>query len=361
MEEEQTELIATHKFPCPECGGEAVWNAKKQALICPYCGVESQVELTDDASLIKEHDLLSALGQSPEKDQEWSNERVSVKCQSCQAISLFIPGRVAQNCEFCGSSAVLAYGATGTTIHPESLLPFMVPESEVREQMRKWYKTRWFAPNKLKRRALTDTVHGVYIPYWTFDAQVHADWSAQAGYYYYTTVNGRRTRHIRWRSVSGSLDHFFDDALVPGTRGVDLKLLQKAEPFPTHQLVPYDRGYVSGWVVEQYQLDLQGAAKAAQQNMQREIKAMCARRVPGDTYRALMVYSDFSKQTFKHILAPVWLLTYTYGRKSYQVIVNGYTGKIAGKHPLSWVKLFFTGLMILTITCLIYYFIYPYL
>ena len=47
----------------------------------------------------------------------------------------------------------------------------------------------------------------------------------------------------------------------------------------------------------------------------------------------------FSDQTFKHILAPVWLLTYIYGAKSYQVVVNGVTGKIAGSRPWSWIKI----------------------
>ena len=41
----------------------------------------------------------------------------------------------------------------------------------------------------------------------------------------------------------------------------------------------------------------------------------------------------------KHTLLPVWLLTYTYGSKNYQVAVNGATGKIAGEYPLSWVKI----------------------
>ena len=49
--------------------------------------------------------------------------------------------------------------------------------------------------------------------------------------------------------------------------------------------------------------------------------------------------SDYQGRTFKHILVPVWLATYTYGAKSFQVVVNGYTGKMAGEHPLSWVKI----------------------
>jgi hypothetical protein len=61
--------------------------------------------------------------------------------------------------------------------------------------------------------------------------------------------------------------------------------------------------------------------------------------VPGDTQRNLEVDANFSRQTFKHILVPIWLVGYTYGVKTYQVVVNGYTGAIAGKHPLSWIKI----------------------
>ena len=32
---------------------------------------------------------------------------------------------------------------------------------------------------------------------------------------------------------------------------------------------------------------------------------------------------------------PLWLLTYTYGTRVFQVVANGYTGTIAGKYPKS--------------------------
>jgi hypothetical protein len=195
---------------------------------------------------------------------------------------------------------------------------------------------------------MTDTVKGVYLPYWTFDAQVHAEWTADSGYYYYTTetyqdaqgkTQTRQVQHIRWEPSAGSVDHFFDDELVPASRGVEPELLRKIEPFPTKELTPYDAGYVAGWVVEQYQLDLVGAAQQSRQQMESEVESMCDSEVPGDTHRNLSVDCEFSDQTFKHILLPIWLLTYNYGAKSYQLIVNGYTGAIAGKHPLSWVKI----------------------
>ena len=63
--------------------------------------------------------------------------------------------------------------------------------------------------------------------------------------------------------------------------------------------------------------------------------ALCAAQVPGDTYRNLRISPDYSRRTFKHVLVPVWVLSYNYGARAFQVIVNGYTGRIAGKYPYS--------------------------
>ena len=63
--------------------------------------------------------------------------------------------------------------------------------------------------------------------------------------------------------------------------------------------------------------------------------------MPGDTYRNLQIFPDFSGRTFKHVLVPVWLLSYNYGAKAFQVIVNGYTGRIAGRYPKSLWKILF--------------------
>src|SRR5215470_6551968 len=343
--------LAQKKFSCPACGGESQWNPAKKALVCPFCGTiaPAQSELTATGEeVIVEHDLVEALRGIPDAQRGWQTKKISVKCQSCQAISVFDPERIGQRCDFCGSSALVPYAEIKESFTPESLLPMKVSESQVRENIRRWYGGRWFAPNKLKRAALTDTVKGLYIPYWTFDAQVHADWTAESGYYYYETetyrdANGetktRQVQKVRWQPSAGSLDHFFDDELVPASRGVQADLLRKIEPFPTKELTPYKPGFLSGWVVERYQIDLLAAAKAAREEMEAQTVRLCTAEVPGDTHRNLQVHTDYSGQTFKHILTPVWLLSYNYGPRNFQVVINGYTGAIAGQYPKSWIKI----------------------
>jgi len=135
---------------------------------------------------------------------------------------------------------------------------------------------------------------------------------------------------------------------VPASRGVQPEMLRRVEPFPTRtDLVPYQPGFLSGWVVERYQIDLVTAAQAARSRMDDAMERLCAGQVPGDTHRNLQVQTDYSGQTFKHVLVPIWLLTYNYGARNFQVVINGYTGVIAGKYPKSWVKITLAVLAVL--------------
>jgi hypothetical protein len=363
------EATAKSKYACPACGAEATWNPVKGALVCGFCGTTSPatVALTgfsQSEETIVEHDLVTALRSIPDSARGWNAQRAQVKCQSCQAISVFEERNVGQRCDFCGSSALIPYTEVKESFRPESLLPLKLSESQVRDTIRVWYGSRWFAPNRLKHGALTDTVKGLYVPYWTFDARVHATWTAMSGDYYYETQSytdskgqrrTRQVRRVRWYPSAGSLEHFFDDELVPASRGVHPELLRKVEPFPTGELVPYDASFLSGWVVERYQIDLPAAAQAARARMVAKTEQLCAAQVPGDTHRDLRVNPSFSAQTFKHILAPLWLVTYDFHGKSYQCVVNGFTGAIAGEYPKSWIKITLAVLGGLTLLGLVLY------
>ena len=121
-----SEVTARKKFACPSCGGEAQWNPAKQALVCPFCGTTAPApadSATPTGDGVREHDLVAALRSIPDSARGWQADKTSVKCQSCQAISVFDPSRVAQRCDFCGSSALVPYEEVKAAFRPESLLP----------------------------------------------------------------------------------------------------------------------------------------------------------------------------------------------------------------------------------------------
>ena len=350
------EISALEKHACPACGAQAEWHPGKQKLVCPFCGTESPYAIDRETGKVTEIDLVTALRELPEEERGWQTATRSVQCQSCRAVMVFDAARVGQNCEFCGSPALVDYQEIKSPIRPQGVLPFKVDRNQVRDDIRRWWRSKWFAPGRLSRAALVDTVRSLYIPYWTFDARAHCPWEADAGYHYYVDVEGRdsqgrrvvrKEQRTRWEPASGVIDHAFDDEPVPGTQGLPMELLRQVEPFPTHDVVPYDTAFLSGHVVEHYKVVLLEAAERSQQQMHAALERLCAQQVPGDTYRNLRIFPTFAGRTFKHVLVPVWLLSYNYGARAFQVIVNGYTGKIAGKYPVSVWKVILVVLLAL--------------
>ncbi|HXG87793.1 MAG TPA: hypothetical protein VNJ02_05590 [Vicinamibacterales bacterium] len=345
-----TEISALDKHACPACGAQAEWNPTTQKLVCAFCGTESPYQINRELGKVAESDLATTLRDLPTDEAALLAAKRTVQCQSCKAVMEFDTGRVGQNCEFCGSPALVSYQQLQTAVAPQGVLPFKIDKARVRDDIRRWWRSKWLAPGRLGKAALVDTVHSIYIPYWTFDARVHCPWEAEAGHHYYVSVEGRDSKgqrvvrqeqRTRWEPASGVIDHVFDDDLVPGSQGLPLDLLRQVEPFPTQEVVAYDTAFLSGHVVEHYQVVLTEANKQSQEQMHAALEQLCGQQVPGDTHRNLQISPTYSGQTFKHVLVPIWLLSYNYGARAFQVIVNGSTGRIAGKYPFSAWKIAF--------------------
>jgi hypothetical protein len=114
---------------------------------------------------------------------------------------------------------------------------------------------------------------------------------------------------------------------------------QAIEPFPTQDLAVYEPDYLSGFLAEEYAIDLPAALAIAEERMRSEIRDACGREVPGDTYRNLQVASQFTGVAYKSALFPLWIAAYQYGGKPYRFLVNGVTGKTSGDAPWSVVKI----------------------
>ena len=349
------------RHACPECGGKAEWNPGKQVLCCPYCGTEFNVDGPPPLpNAVEERDLLAELGRLDEESGEWVKSTRRVQCRNCRAVVVRSTETVSQRCDFCGSPEMLDYDEIGSLIKPWGILPGRISQEDAYNRVKAFLGKRWFAPNDLKRRNMMNRFHRVYLPYWTFDAQVSCPWTADSGTYYYTTqtyrdaqgnTRTRRVRHTRWRPASGRIHTSFDDVPVKGSKGVSDELLSEVEPFPTTKVVPYETRYISGWQVEHYQVALPAAASIGRGMMNQTLHTMCARDVPGDTFRNLRIYPEYSAQTYKHILVPVWIASYQYRKKTWQALVNAYTGEASAKFPISYWKV--AGVVLLVILVIV--------
>ncbi len=346
------------ELACENCGAQVTWDPEADALSCAHCGHEETVPRGEGT--IEERPL-SAAGDAA---RGLGVEVRVAQCETCGARVAFDKKSTATECVFCGSPSVLAQEANRNALRPESLIPLDVGREEVERRFRKWIKGLWFRPNALKKTKDFRAV-GVYIPAWTFDCAVHSDWSADAGYYYWVTesyttrVNGktvrrtRQVRKIRWRPAWGERDDAYDDLQILASHGVAPGLAAELGPFDTAELVPYKPEYLAGWRAEEYQVDLEtgwGMGKHAVAESQR---ARCAGDIPGDTHRRLEVRNRVRDVRWKHVLLPMWSLTYQYGGKGYAVLIHGQSGRIAGKAPLSWFKILGLVLLIVALVLIV--------
>ena len=120
-------------------------------------------------------------------------------------------------------------------------------------------------------------------------------------------------------------------------------------PFKLEEVVNYDPRLIMGWESEIYKIELDDGYRIAEGIMDHKLRNMCSAQLGGDTQRQLHVSSQKFAQTYKHIVLPFWICSYTYRNKIYRFLINGQTGRVHGQKPTSWIKI---ALLILLVVLL---------
>lgn len=342
---------AGRKFPCPACGARLDFNPAVRGLKCPYCGYEQAVQ-KGDAGDVLERDIDDYLGREEAHGKAIPGRETQTRCPGCGAVVLLEEKVHTERCPFCTTALENKPESAEGMIPPESLIPFGVELRAARDGFSNWLISLWFAPSQLRTAARLGQLTGVYLPYWTYDAQTVTFYDGERGDDYYTTetyttrdaqgntsTQTRQVRHTRWRSVSGDVAHFFDDVLVPASHSVPDDLLGRAAPWPLTKLEPFRPDYLSGFRAERYSVGLKEGFGNAKQMMQPVLDRLVRQDIGGDHQRVHSQKTRYSAVTFKPLLLPFWVAVYRYHDKTFQVLVNGHTGKVSGYRPYSWMKI----------------------
>ncbi len=81
------------------------------------------------------------------------------------------------------------------------------------------------------------------------------------------------------------------------------------------------------------------------QIMENVIRSDVRRDIGGDEQQISGIDTDYSDETFKHILLPVWMAAYKYRGRTFRFVVNGQTGRVQGERPYSVWKIAFAVLV----------------
>lgn len=348
------DAAVTNAYECDGCGAPLVYKPGTTKLVCEHCGSAKTI----DQSLHKVHESdYNTYISNYENDILTTTTKV-VTCANCKATPTVDENLKSMLCPYCGSPLIEENIHNERYIKPGYVSPFQVNKNQINGLLGKWANGLWFAPDKLRKAVLSPlSLHGIYVPFWTFDALTKTDYTGERGDAYYETVGSgdkkREERRVKWSYASGTVRNQYDDILINGTNSLDHSLVAKIEGWDTHNVLKINDGYLSGFITEKYQVDLQQAFVSAKQKIQTNERSSVERDIGGDEQRVNSMDTEYFNVTFKHILLPVYVSAFRYKNKLYRFYVNGVTGRIAGKRPYSAIKIILTIVFVLAIIAII--------
>ena len=162
--------------------------------------------------------------------------------------------------------------------------------------------------------------------------------------------------HKRFFNIAGKHDQRFDDLIVQASSSIPLATLNKLAPFPTNACLPYDQKYLAGFTANTYSKDGKQAWSDCKKSMDGIIRRNILRGYHYDYVDKFDADTTYNNAKFKYVLLPMYVGHHTFKGKNYNFYVNGSTGKVAGKSPISIWKALLMGVGVAAIIALIVFF-----
>ena len=274
-------------------------------------------------------------------------------CANCGA-ALAFDGVRTETCPYCASPNFAERPASSDATDPRFVVAFVGDAEVARRALDRWLGSRsWFADSAI-RRATVEDLRGVYVPAYLYSAVAHTSYTAQIGEHYtetetYTTTDSEgktrtetrtvtRTEH---RPLAGTHVGYVTDVVVSASVGLANAELQRVEPFDLRQMRRFQPALVAGWIAEEFSRPLDECKQASHTEALDQIGAKLREFMPGDSYSDLAWRTNVAWESMEPILVPAWVLALRYrpNKPALRVVINGQTGKIAGRAPLSWWKI----------------------
>lgn len=331
-------MSVLQQYKCPCCDGAIEFDGAAQAMRCPYCDNEFDIQtLVSYDQEVKTQGQDQMNWQEPAQNQ-WqpgeTNGMLVYQCQSCGGEVVGDQTTGATACPFCGNPVVIT-GFFSGDLKPDFVIPFATDKKAALEALKKHYGGKKLLPKVFTEQNHIEEVKGVYVPVWLFDTYAAANirykatrvrhWSDSQ--YNYTETSHfavRRGGHIGFSRVP-----------VDGSTKMDDTLMESIEPFDCSKAVTFHTAYLSGFLADKYDVDAQESIQRANERIKHSTEEAFASTVQGfSTVVPVNTSMQLHNGSMKYALYPVWLLSTSWEGKNYIFAMNGQTGKFAGDLPM---------------------------
>lgn len=311
------------EYKCESCGSGMVFDSDTGMLTCHSCGRKENIEQLPDP--------LS-------KNLFSENEASEYHCTSCGAVIMTDAETAATVCSFCGSAVVLGDRLAGK-LAPAKVIPFAISKEEAMQAFRKWCKNGRLTPSGFMTADRVKGISGMYVPFWLYElhnkVEVRGNGTKvrvyrQGDYQYTETQHFDVYRKLRLNYVKVPVD---------AAEKMNDELMDKLEPFPYERLKTFKTPYLAGYIAEKYSYDEEQLLPRAKHKIAGYIESAIRSATAG---YATMSYTDKQIDTTlkqaDYVLLPVWVVHYDYNKMEHTFAMNGQTGKVVGKPPISKAK-----------------------
>lgn len=344
------------KYNCPNCSAELYWDAAAGSLKCEYCDKEYQPEELDAMDVATPAPAEAAPAAEKVARETTDQDRVSddsskvdtsdlvvYSCKNCGAEVITSKSTVATTCAFCGRAISLSEKLVGD-FAPDEVIPFAITEEEAKRIYKQYVNKCILTPNKFKSEHQLKKTKGIYAPFWlhSYTEEANVDVHAE------NMVSRRRgddkiVDHYMFE-IHMDVEGEFESIPADGLANLDNNLMAAIEPYDYTKLTEFNPGYMAGFYAEEYDEDDKQTLGRVNARSEQAMSSQAAMEAGAYESKIVTSYSPTYKNIVsKYAMLPVWMFNISHGGKDYQIAVNGETGKVAGKLPISAGKLVGAG------------------
>ncbi len=304
-------------YKCRNCGGNVVYDPDRKEMHCPYCdGTDTQ-------------------------DKRPGGGRET--CANCGAPIEAGDYRSAVKCEYCGHYTIFDERVEGV-YEPRLILPFKIGKNTAVKRLENEFSRRIFAPVTFLAQATVEKMEGNYVPFWLYDMKAYCHYAGTGTRVRVWVSGDTEFTETSYFQVSRDMDVDFEKLPVDASLAMEDNVMDLMEPYGYEALENFRPEYMSGFLGEIYNQDAETLEKRARDKAGRDASVMLHNTLNG--YTTLIPQQEnisLNSIQSSYALLPVWWYRYSFEGKNYDCFVNGQTGKVVGKAPLSVRRIFAYG------------------
>lgn len=344
---------STVTFKCPNCGGSLEFTPQTQNYVCEYCMsyfTQSDMQQLNETAADEEN--VYSIPDS-EQQAEFNNNTNLYICDSCGAEIIADDNTAATFCFYCHNPVSLV-GRLSGECRPELIIPFKYSKEQALDMFKGWCRKKWFVPNDFKSDKQLEKMTGLYVPFWLADCTVNAEMSGEARIVRSHTSGNYRITNTKVFRVERAATMEYRGVPADAAKKLDDQLMDSLEPFDYREFKPFAMPYLSGFYADKYDVEKSAVLPRIKARVDQGSQDILMSDIHGYTsVTPQNKRTNIIRTTWHYTMLPVWFMTYKYRGKDYFYGMNGQTGKISGKLPLSVPKLVGLGAALFVIVGLI--------